>query len=402
MAQSLASLATPQDMMPLYSIGGPGPHHRSIHNQQYPQLETKFAYPELDAKSAYASDWTTPYGEDTSLIDNYSFEQSPTYLPGPTQATGANAYSPHYRWTHPAARSSQPMTSYHSDYGHSYISTGLPYLDTNVRSTPAAEPISPLNMSSLQLTLPERPRQRQLQPTGVPITPRRRLPAPQPNPGHGLHHALDQQQGQRLRSTQTIATPSFSNATPSYTTTGLFAKPLLPWTAANENLMNAVNEAASATMQPPSTVPAATNTADTSPTFLPTTTSADNTSSSTDTVPRTALNFGTLPLLDPSIPLTVPTPPAYSNFRESRDLSASETQLSRNGSSSSLYTYDGTSRRPSYAGENTSSSLVSGHRYTPLSQPTDAPPMRNLTQESFETHDVPAHRASTSNLNASF
>ncbi|KAF2623007.1 hypothetical protein BU25DRAFT_479570 [Macroventuria anomochaeta] len=402
MVQSLADMASAHDMMPLYSAGGNGPYNRSMQSHPYPQLDTKYAYPRLDTKPAYTSEWTGPYGEDTSPIDTYSFDQSPTYLPGPTTPAGSNMCGPSYRWTHTPTRSRQPTTSYYSDYGHSYISNSLPYLQTDMSPSAATEPISPLNMSSLQLTLPERPRQRQLQPTEVPLTPRRRLPAPQPNPNHGLHHALDQQQGQRLRSSQTIATPSFSNVTQSYTNTESFAKPLMPWSASNENLMNAVNESTTGAMAPPVTVPAPTNATDTSPAFFPTGTSADVISSTTDTAPSNELNFGTLPLLDPST-MTAPTPPAYSNFRESRDLSASTTTpISRNNSSSSLYTFDGASRRPSFAGDGPSGNLVSGHRYTPLSQPTDTPNMENLTRESFETRNIPLHRALTSDLNSSF
>jgi hypothetical protein len=401
MVQSLASMASAHDMMPLYSVGGNGSYHRSMDSQLYPQPEAKFTYSQLDAKSAYAPEWSAPYGEDTSPIESYSFDQSAAYLPTPTTSAASNTYEPPYRWTHPAARQNQPTTSYYSDYGHSYITNGLPYLQTDVRSAVAPEPVSPLDMSSLQLTLPERPRQRQIQPTEVPITPtRRHLPKPQPKPGHGLHHALDQQQGLRLRSSQTIATPSFSNVTPSYASSS-FAKPLLPWAAANENLMNAVNKTTTAAMPPPTTPVAPMNATDASPEFSPVGTSTADVSNSTNTLPITELNFGTLSFLDPSH-ITAPTPPAYSNFRESRDLSASPTELPRNGSSSSLYTFDNSSRRPSYPGDSSSGSLVSGRQYTPLSQPTDVPSMENLTKESFESRNVPLHRASTSNLNSGF
>lgn len=384
-------MASTHDMMPLYSASGNGPYHRTTRSQPYPQLDTKFAYPQLDAKPAYGSDWTAPYGDDTSPIEDYSFGQSSTYLPAPTTPAGSNMCGPSYRWTHPSARTNQPLTSCYSDYGHSYCSNGLPYLNTDIRPVAAAEPVSPLNMSSLQLTLPERPRQRQMQPTEVPVTPRRRLPAPQPKPGYGLHHALDHQQDQRLRSSQMIATPSYSN-------TGSFAKPLLPWAAANENLINAVSETTATTMLPPTSL----TSTDAMHTSFPEGSSANDNASTTDTAPSVEPNFSTLPLLDPST-LTAPTQPAYSNFRESRNFSASTTtELSRNRSSSSLYTFDGASRRLSFPGDGSSSNLVSGHQYTPLSQPTDTPNMDNLTREPFESQNVPLHRASTSNLNSSF
>jgi hypothetical protein len=401
MAQSLATMASTHDMIPLYSVGGHGPYHCSMHSQSYPQLDTKLAYSQLDAKPAYAPEWSAPYSEDTSPIDNYSFDQSAAYLPTPTTPAGSNMYGSSYRWTQPTTRQTQPTTSYYSDYGHSYITNGLPYLQTDLRPVVAPEPVSPLNMTSLQLTLPERPRQRQIQPTEVPITPtRRHLPKPQPKPGHGLHHALDQQQGQRLRSSQTIATPSFSNATPSYASSS-FVKPLLPWTAANENLMNAVNEATTSAMPPPATPVAPLNATDASPELSPPGTSSEGTSNATNDAPTTELNFGTLPFLDPST-MIAPTPPAYSNFRESRDLSASSTELPRSSSSSSLYTFDGSSRRPSYPGDTSSGTLVSGRQYTPLSQPSDPPSLESLRKDSFESRNVPLHRASMSNLNSSF
>ena len=62
MAQSLANMASSQDMMPLYSVGGSGPYHRSMQSQQCPQLDMKFIYPQLDTKPSYASDWAAPYG----------------------------------------------------------------------------------------------------------------------------------------------------------------------------------------------------------------------------------------------------------------------------------------------------------------------------------------------------
>ncbi|KAF3037947.1 hypothetical protein E8E12_005225 [Didymella heteroderae] len=328
MAQSLATMASAHDMMPLYS------------------QDTKFTYSQLDAKAAYAPEWSAPYGEDASPIDNYSFDQSAAYLPSPTISAGSNMYGSSYRWTHSTARQSQPTTNYYSDYSHSYITNGLPYLQTDVEPAVAPEPVSPLNMSSLQLTLPERPRRREAQLTEMPITPTcRYLPKPQPKPGHGLHHALDQQQGQRLRSSQTIATQSFGNGTPSYAS-GCFAKPLLPWAATNENLMNAANEASTSAVPPPITPFAPLNANDASPDFSPQGTSAADTSNATNIASKTEINFGTLPFLDPSN-MTAPTPPAYSNFRESRNLSASSTELRRNSSSSSLYTFDGSSRRPS-------------------------------------------------------
>lgn len=401
MVQSLAGMASAHDMLPHYSVDGEGPYYRSVHSQLYPQLDTKFAYSQLDAKPAYAQQWTAPYGDDTSPIDNYSFDQSSGYLPTPTIPAASNMYGSSYRWAQPTQRQSQPTTSHHSDYGHFFVPNGLPYLQTDVRPIVVTEPVSPLNMSSLQLTLPERPRQRQIQPTEVPITPtRRHLPKPQPNAGHGLHHALDEQQGQRLRSSQTIAAPSFSNVVPSYAS-GSFAKPLLPWAAANDNLMTAVNETTTTELPPPIISEVPINATGAASDFSATGTSAPDVASSTNTARTAELNFGNSSFLDPPT-MNVPPLPAYSNFRESRDLSALSPKFPRNGSSSSLYTFDSSSRRPSCPGDSSSSHLVSGRQYAPLSQPTDAPNVENLTRESSESRKDPLHRASTSDLNSSF
>lgn len=369
------------NMMPLYSASGEGAY------QSYPLLETKFEYPQHDTKPSYGSGWTASYGDDTSSIETYPFDQPQSYSSSLPARAGSDSYGLPCRWTPQGTRSSQPISSHYSDYGHSYITNGLPYLQTDIPTVATNEPVSPLNMSSLQLTLPERPRQRQPQPTEVPLTPRRHLPAPQPKPGRGLHHALDHQQDRRLRSSQSLGTPFFNNATSSYMSAHTFTKPLLPWSAANEKLMNAVNEATSTAMPPPATPSRLLGSAaDTSPDSLPQGTSM-NEASPTTGISSNDLNFGTVSLLDPSL-MAAPTPPAYSNFRESRDFSASatSTQLSRNSSSSSLYAFDGASRRPSWPGDGSSSNLVSGHIYAPLSQSNGSSSLENLTEGSFEPH----------------
>lgn len=372
LVQGRANMASGHNTMPMYSTGGDGPYRRSSLNEPFLQSEGRFGYPPLDSKPLYEPAWTAPYGDDTSPINDYSFDQSQLYLQTTAASLGSSSCDISCRCMPQSARLSQPTTSYYSDYGHTYISDSLPHLKTDIPTVTANEPMSPLNMSSLQLTLPERPRQRQTQPTEVPLAPRRRLPAPTPRSGHGLYHALDHQQDQRLRSSQTFGTPSFSETTPSNAYTGSLAKPLLPWTTANENLVNAVNEAASANMPSPATtsqLPAtiANNTSD--PFSAGTSTNKGSTITRT---PSQDLRFDTFPLLDPS--LTATTSIAYSNFRGSRDLSVSPTvtQVSRNNSSPSLYTHSGGSKRPSFLETGSSNTLVSGRQYTPLSQPTDS------------------------------
>lgn len=400
MAHSLASLASGHSMMPLYSAGSDRPYFRSYQSQSYPQPEAKFGYSQLDCRAGYGSDWAAAYGNDTSPVDDYSFSQPRSHLPTKSLPAGPTLCGPSCHCTTLSAGPTQGTTSYYSDYGQAYVSNSLPYMQTDIHPVAATEPMSPLNMSSLRLTLPESSRQQQTQPTEVPFMPRRRLPAPQPNQGHGRHHALDQQQDQRLRSSQAIGTPSLSNSTPSYAHGGSFVKPLLPWETANENLVNAVNDAASVIMPPPATTSRASAAVTDSPSDLYSSgTSANSTSISTGT-PSQEFCFDTLPLLDPSM-VMAPTPPAYSNFRESRDLSASpaSAQLPRNDSSSSLYTFDAGSRRPSFLVDSSSSTLVSGRRYTPLSRPVVA---LGVDKDSFGSQNISLFQTSVSDLSSTY
>ena len=152
---------------------------------------------------------------------------------------------------------------------------------------------------------------------------------------------------------------------------------------------------------PPSLTPREpTAAAATSPNFFRTGTSTMSETVSANIASSNALDFGVIPTFDPYT-TTIPASPAYSNLRESRDLSSSSpmTQLPRNNSTSSLYSYDSVSRRPSLPGDRSSSNLISGHSYTPLGQSSGATRMENLTKESFESRSLPLHRASTSNLN---
>lgn len=412
---TLANMSSGNNMMPLYSVRGNGPYYRSVQSHPYERLDSKPAYPhldakptyDLDAKPTYGTDWLAPCEEDTSPTESYSFDQCASYMPTPPQPADSNTYSLPYRCTQPTVGTHTTAANYYSDYGQPYNSNGLPYLQTDVRLDAHIGPISPLNMSSLQSALPDGPRQRQLQPTEVPLTPRRQLPTPQRKPGYGLHHALDQQQDQRLRSSQTIATPSFSNVTPAYTNTGSCIKPPPSWTAADGDLATTLNKAIATTMPPPPTTPhKPADAIDTSSTCFPSGRATDDVPITTeDAVSSSAFNFSTLPLLDP-FATTAPTPPAYSNFRESRDFSASTptAQIPRNDSSSSLYSYtfDDASRRQSFSGSGSSSNLVSGRQYTPLSQSASTSRMENLSRESFGAQTVPLRRASASDFNAGF
>ncbi|KAF3002555.1 hypothetical protein E8E13_007737 [Curvularia kusanoi] len=393
MANSLVSMASAHNLLPIYTTGGHGPYYRTAQSQSYAQVDTKLTCPQLDARSGYIPNWLAPCEENTSPVENYCFDQPSSYLRAPAVSGGSDMFNPSYRCTQPTLRTGTATATYYSDYGQPCTPNGLTYLQSDLQPAAPNGLVSSLDMSSLQFSLPERPRQRQQQPTEVPPTPRRRLPAPQPKPGYGLHHALDQQQDQRLRSSQTGAASAFCSFTPMYAGTEAHVKPQLPWAASSGDLTSTVNKVSTAAMPPPSTLQRPTTAARKSPTFFSSGTINDDLPVTTEgVVQSSALSFSTMPLLDP-LATTAPTPPAYSNFRESRESQAATptSQITRNDSATSLYTFN----------DGSSGSLVSGRRYTPLSHLVDSSSMDNLTG-SFQAQSQPMRRASESDFSTSF
>jgi hypothetical protein len=330
----------------------------------------------------FPQSWTIPYNEDTSPVDTYTLEQSGAYLPNPAMYGSSN------RWTHPTTKSLHHGQGAYYDPDSSYSAHGLPYIHTNnTRSATTNEALSPLNMSSLQLTLPERPHPRQYYDSAAP---QRQLPIPQPSPAQTSRNVVDQMQDQRLRSGQAMGPSSVNSG-------GTFAKPLLPWSLDSDNPLN-VSQATSA--EGAAMLPATT---DGNMSYLAATSSADD-AITTSTAPA-SLNFSTSALLDamsPSAPVST-----YSNFRESRRPEISAAHMVRQSSQSNLYSFnsDSSGKRHSHGSESSNdATLVSGHRYTPLahSQPQASPHLESLQREVFETRNNPLHRASMSNLNSSF
>ncbi|KAF5846115.1 hypothetical protein GGP41_008604 [Bipolaris sorokiniana] len=191
MAHNLSSLAGAQQMMPVYQSGGDNSLYQRAIPIQYSQ------YPALDTKSTYAPAWTVPFPEDASPVEAFNLEQPPGYIPNTAPMANANIYGSSYRGSDSGARylggSCFDQESFNS----------LPYATSNGRITPPD--ISPLDagMSSLQLSLPERPRPRQTHPS-EPSVPRRHLPMPQPNPAQSNRNAVDKSQDERLRSARGI------------------------------------------------------------------------------------------------------------------------------------------------------------------------------------------------------
>jgi hypothetical protein len=388
MAHSLSGMANSHNIMSIYTAGG--------NNTLYPRPVSAQQYSQLDTKSVYPSGWTVPYSEDTSPVDTYNLDQPTAYLPNPTPMPTTNVYGPSCRWTHPIAKPLHHGNTYF-DSDSSY--NGLPYSHSNGRLTTASDGISPLNtgMSSLNLSLPERPHPRQHHPLESNV-PQRQLPMPQPSPAQNSRNIVDQLQDARLRSTHGIGASTLDNRSS-------FAKPLIPWSADAENHINVTEATASdnaAQVMAPTQLP---DNTDGAMSYLPATTSMTDDTIATSTASQLQLNFSTAGLLD-SMNVSAPAN-TYSFLRESRPSRTSPSQMPRQSSQSDLYSYNtgNTSKRNSFGGESSNeSTLVSGHRYTPLShsQSQSSPGSHNMHRESCQSRSVQLHRASMSNLNSSY
>ena len=377
-------MANSTGVMPIYPA--------ATNNQMYARPMTSQTYPPLDTKSMYSSSWTVPYSEDTSPVETYGLENSAAYLPNPTPMTSNSMYGTSYRWTHPTSKRLQHGANTYYDQDSSYTPHGLPYVQTsNIRTSAASEALSPLNMSSLSLTLPERPHPRQYAMTDS-AAPQRQLPMPQPSPAQTSRNVVDQLQDQRLRSGQVNASSAGSGAT--------FAKPLLPWSADSDSQANAT--AAAATSSGISTQ--LTTATDGALNYLAAVSSMVGDTSAAGTPSQIQLNYSSSSLLEA---MNAPAPATtYSTFREHRPQGTPSVRLPRHSSQTSLYTFNADSTsKPSSLGEDSSCTLVNGQCYTPLPhQPQQqvSSGAESLQRESFDNRNVPLHRSSMGDLNSSF
>lgn len=384
MAHSLAGMANSNVSMPIYPT--------TTSNQMYARSITTQAYPQLHTKSMYSSAWDVPYSEDTSPVETYGLEHSAAYLPVPTPMANHNMYGASCRWTQPTTKPLHSGATAYYDQDSSYVAHGLPYIQPNTLRTPTtSEVFSPLNMSSLSLTLPERPHPHQYNMTDS-AAPQRQLPMPQPSPARTSRNAVDQLQDQRLRSGQAVSASSVGGGT-------RFSKPLLPWSADNDTQVN--GSAAAATSSAASShLP---TTADHPLSFLAAATTMTDDTSVAGTASQVQLNFSSSSLLGGMI---APSPATtYSTFRENRPQGTSSAHLPRHSSQTNLYSFtaDNTSKRNSLGNES-NCTLVSGQRYIPLPQQQQqgASEVESLQRESFENRNVPRHRSSMGNLNRTF
>jgi len=350
MAHSLTNMASGNGMVPMYSGSGNVAYPRPLSAHHYPQDDTKLPYP---------SNWTVPYSEDASPVDNYQLDQSTMYLPDPAPMTNSSMYESPCRWAHAAQKQLLHGSASFMDQESTYSTHGLPYLQPSFRSNASLDSRSPLsNMGSLHVNLPERPIIRQSHAPGS-VAPQRMLPIPQPSPAQTSRVSFDLEHDQRLRSVQAIGTPATDDK-------HSFAKPLFTWSTEGEGPINGSEEIpkdapqSSVSAHVPSTTEAGMN-------YIQTTTSASNDGLATTIAPHTQLNFSTSSLLDP---MSATTPVSqYSNFRECRSSNSPSTKMGRQASQKTFYSIasNHSPKCTSVTGRSSSNgTLASGLRYQPL------------------------------------
>jgi hypothetical protein len=360
---------THQTMMQIYNI------------PSSPVRSRPLTYPSgLDTKSVLPQAWySSPFNsEETSPVETYGLDHSAVYLP----AQSSVAYSGSYGWS---TDSKPAMTSYLGHDSSMYRTQGQPYTQHSIRSAASSDTLSH-SMTSLQLTLPERPHTR----SGLPVSQRPQLPIPQPSPAQTSRNVVDQLQDQRLRSGQAMGGSSLSN--------GGFVKPPLPFASDSDIQATTTRDALPA--QTTTSVPA--STADTAP-CCPIVATTD-----TEVLPVTLapqFDFSTSPLFDA---MAAPARPAYSNFRDSQDYkpmtsSPSKTTMPmiRQMSQNNLYCVGSGSNSKGSSGAS-NSMLVSGHRYSPLSHTRKQPQYQASSKSVSNSTAFPVHCNLTATLNRSF
>ena len=359
-------------MAPFYSMPANEP--------TYTRPASSQTYPPVDAKPMHPSTWTVPYPEDASPVETYGLEQQTSFLPSNVSVPPSNFYDSSYRWTYPSGRPLQQASNGYYDQDPYTGIHGLPYAANKHRIAVPSEPLSPMNMSSLEMTLPSRPHRRYCAPDGV----ARQLPFPQPNPAQTSRNAVDNLQDQRLRSSQGGSTS--------------FMRPLQPWNPNHDVLVNSTTTTPTGSSAP---TPAATDGA----LEMLATTAIEGDAGTTCAPTSPELNFSTSTLLEA---MTASAPGSkYSNFRESRSQGRTSRQITRQDSHTNLYSYNtfnSTNRDTVSDASSDDCKLVNGRQYVPLThQQIQGPSMsESLQRDSCQNHNGPVQRASMRSLNTSF
>jgi hypothetical protein len=408
-ATSLACMVNPNEMMPIYNAGSSPFYTRSVPTNHYHQLDTKTVYPNT---------WTVPYSEDTSPTEAYSLDHSTTYMQNPNNLT--NVYGDNYKWNQ---TNRKHLLHGHDTYleqetsiPNTYLTHSLPYIQTNLRAAGGSEVQSPLNMASLQATLPvplpQRPRSQHMQVPEAGV-PQRQLPIPHPSSAQSSRNVVDQLQDQRLRSSQSMGGSSLKAP-------GSYSKAAMTWNpepSVSENQGNITTDTSSADLMAQAT--SSTSVSGVSEGvmgYVPVTNSVSEAVTESSSPPSQSqpqqqqqqINFNASTLLE-SMPAPAITS-TYSNFRNYTLPSSSSSEqpsvLVHQNSHNSLYSFnsDSASKRHSTCDQSNEALLVSGQRYTPLSQPEmqHAAGFEDLRRDEFGTRHAPLQRASMSNLNHSY
>jgi hypothetical protein len=374
-ANNLRSIATSQQMVPIYNHAN-GPLYSRTEHHPYPQA------------------WTVPYSEDTSPVDTYNLDQSTAYLPD-QGLENPHTYNSNCQWSQVSDKPYQGGPNAYTEHDPVPVlaAPGLPYVQTNIQT--AAETLSPLNMTALQASLPGGSHLRPVHSSDQ-IVPRRQLPMPQPSPAQLSRNVVDQLQDQRLRSNKITGMSSHGRSRP-------FPKLALPFGGDGEAKAAAHIQNPGSDLATQVTVSASTtNSPDGTMGYLPIAPSVSQ-EATLEARTQAQLNFSTSSLFEvmpaPAIPNT------YSNFRNYDLPTCSSTETltipARQNSQTGIYEF--TPKCDSSGTPANGSVLVSGHPYTPLSPNGlhHQPSLRGLPQSSLETKAL-SHRASTPNLNRGY
>lgn len=377
-------MANANGMIPVYASNS------SVYSRPMP---TQQCIP-FDTKSIYHSAWTVPYSADTSPVDTYALDQSETYRSSPQSITDTNACESSYRWTRQAAKPLHHGTNALFDQESSYPTHNLRYIQSN-HSTAINEPLSSLSASSLQLTLPERPR---LLESHAPetIAPLRQLPIPQPNPAQNSRNTVDRLHDQRLR-------PKRAAGPITTSTVGSFVKEPFSWDTDGDNQTN-MPDVSKAESQF-NVASRRHSTTEDAMDYLPITTSLADDVKTASPTEQSQLDFSTLTLLKKATAPTLASP--YSNFRECRDPASSSTQMARQGSLTDSYGFNSNypSKRQSLSRESSNDcTLMNNHLYTPLTylQPETPSNIDNLHHDLLDNRHISFHRSPISSLSNKF
>ncbi|KAF2808378.1 uncharacterized protein BDZ99DRAFT_54468 [Mytilinidion resinicola] len=364
-------------MIPIYSAPPPTYH------QAYPTSQ----YPSGNTKSAYSQPWSSIPFADDSPVESYGLTNSASLMGPESMSSVYTAPESSLRWSQMSQKSMPNGTGVYLDQdtpATTYATNGVPYLTTMIRPAVTTEPFSPLNMTSLNSTLP------------VALTDRQ-LPIPQatrslPTAVVDQNHTRAFPAAQGPITTTVSSNGSYTKAAMPWSTEGSIARGR-PSSITSSSSGDIISPTPSKPYMAAASAPepvlgyhvADANSPEPSPTSTAPSMSYSSTSSSDSTMPATSLSTGYSLMRQQTLPVCT----------------SSEMALSRQDSCPNLYSFSvEQSSRHNSSGEVTATegTLVNGQRYAPLSQPQHATSMESLRRDSFEHRTSLTHRASVSGV----